>query len=90
MTSRVSERGQLTIDPIARKQLNVRPGMIAYQRVVSGHLEIVFLPAPHHRSLAGVLHREDEEVQVRTSEDLEAAVQEAVAAETESQQADGA
>ena len=90
MTSRVSERGQLTIDPIARKQLSVRPGMVAYQRVVSGHLEVIFLPAPHRRSLSGVLHREGEAVKVRTGEDLEAAVKEAVAEELERQEADGA
>lgn len=81
MASQVSERGQITIDRAAREQLGVRPGMVAYQRVVSGHLEVIFLPAPHHRSLYGVFHEEDEQTKIRTAEELEEAVMEAVAEE---------
>ncbi len=81
MPSQVSERGQITIDRAAREQLGVRPGMIAYQRVVSGHLEVVFLPAPHRRSLYGVFHRPGERDKARTPEEIEEAVMEAVAEE---------
>ena len=81
MASRVSERGQITIDRSARKELGIRPGMIAYQRVVSGCLEVFFLPATHRRSLCGVLHREGEPVKVRNAQELEEAVMEAIAEE---------
>lgn len=79
MPSRVSERGQITIDQEVRKQLGVQPGMVAYQRVVEGRLEIVFLPAPHRRSLYGVFHQEGEAPKFLTGSDLEEAVMEAVA-----------
>ncbi|MGQ9675331.1 MAG: AbrB/MazE/SpoVT family DNA-binding domain-containing protein [Chloroflexota bacterium] len=81
MVSQVSERGQITIDRNAREQLGVRPGMIAYQRVVAGHLEVVFLPAPHRRSLYGALREDGEQVRVETAEELEDAVMEAVSDE---------
>ena len=81
MTSRVSERGQITIDRSLRKELGIRPGMIAYQRVVSGRLEVFFLPAPHSRSLCGALHRRGEPVKVHNGQELEEAAVEAVAEE---------
>jgi hypothetical protein len=28
--------------------------MVAYQRVVAGHLEVIFLPETHRRSLYGI------------------------------------
>jgi bifunctional DNA-binding transcriptional regulator/antitoxin component of YhaV-PrlF toxin-antitoxin module len=79
MTSQVSSRGQITIDRKVRAQLGVEPGMVAYQRVVNGHLEIVFLPALHRRSLFGVLHREGEPIGPVTSAEIAEAVREAVA-----------
>lgn len=81
MASAVSDRGQITIDLKARRQLGVEPGMIAYQRVVNGRLEVIFLPAPHRRSLAGALHRRDERPKVLTGAELEDAVMESVAEE---------
>lgn len=81
MVSQVSTRGQVTIDKSAREQLGIRPGMVAYQRVVAGRLEIVFLPAPHRRSLHGVFHRTAERVRSATAEDTEKAVMEALADE---------
>lgn len=90
MASQVSEWGQITIDRAAREQLGVRPGMVAYQRVVSGRLEVVFLPAPHRRSLYGVLHRDGEQPLVTTSDDLEEAVMEAVVEDQRLATADGA
>ncbi len=89
MASQVSERGQITIDRAARQQLGIRPGMVAYQRVVSSRLEVIFLPAPHRRSLSGVLHRDGEEPKVLTGADLEEAVMEAVADEEERIDVDG-
>ena len=79
MVSRVSERGQITIDRKARKELKVEPGMVAQQRVVDGRLEIVFLPAPHRRSLFGVLRGMGAGRAPVTGEELEEAVMEAVA-----------
>lgn len=81
MTSQVSTRGQITINRVARKQLGVCPGMIAYQRVADDHLEVYFLPGPHNKSLFGVLHREGEEPKVVTGKQLEEAVMEAIAVE---------
>lgn len=85
MSSRVNERGQITIDRAVRRQLGVQPGMVAHQRIVNGHLEIVFLPTPHRESLYGVFHREGEGVLTSTAEDVERAVMEAVAQEREQQ-----
>ena len=90
MASQVSERGQITIDRAIRKQLGVQPGMIAYQRVVAGHLEVVFLPRPHRNSLYGVLRQEGEEPKVVTAQQLEEAVMEAIAAEQEQDDGDAA
>lgn len=81
MVSQVSRRGQITIDRAAREKLGVEAGMIAYQRVVNGRLEVIFLPAPHRRSLFGVFHREGEAPKVVTREDIGKAVREAIAEE---------
>lgn len=81
-TSQVSDRGQITIDKSIRKRLDVKPGMIAYQRVVEGwKLEIIFLPAPHRRSQFGAFYREGEPPGPMTGEELEEAVMEAIAEE---------
>ena len=79
MRGRVSERGQITIDRALRRRLGIEAGMVAHQRIVDGHLEVIFLPAPHHESLFGALHREGEEPRVIDSEQLEEAVMEAIA-----------
>lgn len=78
-TSQVSERGQITIDKSIRKRLGVKPGMIAYQRLVDDHLEVFFLPGPHRESLFGALHQEEAPPGPMTGEELEQAVMEAVA-----------
>jgi bifunctional DNA-binding transcriptional regulator/antitoxin component of YhaV-PrlF toxin-antitoxin module len=83
MASQVSERGQITIDRMVRRQLGIRPGMVAYQRVVGGHLEVIFLPEPHRRSLYGVFHHGTEQPQAITTDELEEAVMEAISAEQE-------
>ena len=81
-TSQVSERGQITIDKTIRKRLSVKPGMIAYQRVVEGwKLEILFLPAPHRESQFGVFYEEGAPPGPLTGEELEEAVMEGLAEE---------
>lgn len=55
MSAIVTPRGQITVDREARARLGLRPGMVAVQQVVANHLLVTFIPAPHARSLAGVL-----------------------------------
>jgi bifunctional DNA-binding transcriptional regulator/antitoxin component of YhaV-PrlF toxin-antitoxin module len=85
MASRVTERGQITIDQAVRRELHVEPGMTAYQRVVDGRLEIVFLPAPHNRSSFGAFRREGQPPGPMTSEEIEAAAMRAIAEEQASE-----
>lgn len=83
MVSQVSDRGQITIDRSIRRQLGIEPGMVAVQRIVGGRLEVVFVPAPHRRSLFGILHRPNAPTPPypTNSDELEEAVMEAVAEE---------
>jgi bifunctional DNA-binding transcriptional regulator/antitoxin component of YhaV-PrlF toxin-antitoxin module len=81
MVSRVSDRGQITIDRGVRRELGVRPGMVAHQRVVNGHLEIVFLPEPHSRSLYGAFRNDSGGRAMTDPNDVEEAVMAAVAQE---------
>lgn len=53
--NRVGERGQVTIDKAIREELGVYAGDQAIQRIEDGRVVIEFVPAPHHRSLAGAL-----------------------------------
>ncbi len=55
MAAVVNPRGRITVDREVRRRLGVRPGMIAVQQVVENQLIVTFIPAPHRRSLAGVL-----------------------------------
>lgn len=55
MASTVGERGQVTIEKAIREELGVYAGDVAVQRVEDGRLVIEFVPAPHRRSLAGML-----------------------------------
>jgi AbrB family looped-hinge helix DNA binding protein len=55
MASTVGERGQVTIEKAIREELGVYAGDIAVQRVDGRRVVIEFVPAPHRRSLAGVL-----------------------------------
>ena len=80
MANRVSQRGQITLDRAVRKELNIQPGMMAYQRVVDGHVEVVFLPESHKKSLYGAFQSEAQSP-ITTSNELEEAVMAAIAAE---------
>lgn len=55
MTSKVGERGQITIEKAIRDRLGIKPNDIAVQEVVDGRVVLHFIPAPHRRSLFGVL-----------------------------------
>lgn len=55
MSSRVGERGQVTIEKQIREELGVYAGDQAIQRVEDGRVVIEFVPGPHSRSLAGSL-----------------------------------
>jgi AbrB family looped-hinge helix DNA binding protein len=55
MASTVGERGQVTIEKAIREELGVYGGDIAVQRLEGRRVVIEFVPAPHHRSLAGTL-----------------------------------
>ena len=55
MTSRVGERGQITIEKAIREELAIYAGDEAVQRVEDGRIVIEIVPARHRRSLAGAL-----------------------------------
>ena len=55
MSSRVGERGQITIEKAIREELGVYAGDEAVQRVEDGRIVIEIVPARHRRSLAGAL-----------------------------------
>ncbi|HEU5316338.1 MAG TPA: AbrB/MazE/SpoVT family DNA-binding domain-containing protein [Chloroflexota bacterium] len=79
MASQVSERGQITIERSIREQLGIEPGMVAYQSVVDGRLEVVFLPAPHTNSLYGALKGQASGRAPRTRAEIGDAVMETLA-----------
>jgi AbrB family looped-hinge helix DNA binding protein len=55
MSSRVGERGQITIEKAIREELGIYAGDEAVQRVEGGRLVIEVVPGRHRRSLAGTL-----------------------------------
>lgn len=55
LSSRVGERGQVTIEKQIREELGVYAGDQAVQRIEDGRVVIEFVPGPHRRSLAGAL-----------------------------------
>ena len=55
MTSRVGERGQITIEKAIREELAIYAGDEAVQRIEDGRIVIEVIPGRHRRSLAGVL-----------------------------------
>jgi AbrB family looped-hinge helix DNA binding protein len=70
MSSRVGERGQITIEKAIREELGVYAGDEAVQRVEDGRIVIEIVPARHRRSLAGAL--KDKITRVPTDESWEA------------------
>lgn len=55
MTSRVGERGQITIEKAIRDQLGIYAGDETVQRIEGARIIIEVIPGRHSRSLAGVL-----------------------------------
>jgi hypothetical protein len=55
MSAVVNPRGQITVDREIRARLDIRPGMVAVQQAVGNQLIVTFIPAPHNRSVAGIL-----------------------------------
>ena len=55
MTSRVGERGQITIEKAIREELEIYAGDETIQRVEDGRIVIEVVPGRHRRSLAGSL-----------------------------------
>ena len=55
MSSRVGERGQITIEKSIREELAIYAGDEAVQRVEHGRIIIEVIPGRHRRSLAGSL-----------------------------------
>ena len=55
MTSRVGERGQITIEKSIREELAIYAGDETVQRVEDGHIVIEVIPGRHRRSVAGTL-----------------------------------
>ena len=55
MTSRVGERGQITIEKAIREELAIYAGDETVQRVVDGRIVIEVIPGRHRRSLSGSL-----------------------------------
>jgi AbrB family looped-hinge helix DNA binding protein len=56
MTSRVGERGQITIEKAIREELAIYAGDQTVQRVEDGRIIIEVIPGRHRRSWAGALH----------------------------------
>lgn len=55
MSSRVGERGQITIEKAIREKLAIYAGDETVQRVEDGRIVIDVIPGRHRRSLAGSL-----------------------------------
>jgi AbrB family looped-hinge helix DNA binding protein len=55
MSSRVGERGQITIEKSIRDELAIYAGDEAVQHVEDGRIVIEVIPGRHRRSLAGSL-----------------------------------
>ena len=55
MSSRVGDRGQITIEKAIREELAIYAGDETVQRVEDGRIVIEVIPGRHHRSLAGTL-----------------------------------
>jgi len=55
MTSRVGERGQITIEKAIREELAIYAGDETVQRVEDGRIVIEVIPGRHRRSMAGAL-----------------------------------
>jgi AbrB family looped-hinge helix DNA binding protein len=74
MTSRVGDRGQITIAKAIREELGIYAGDETVQHVEDGRIVIEVVPGRHRRSLAGSLR---DKVTVRPEDESWPAVREA-------------
>ena len=74
MTSRVGDRGQITIEKAIREELAIYAGDETVQRVEDGRIVIEVIPGRHRRSLAGSLK---EKVRRQPSDESWAAIRDA-------------
>jgi bifunctional DNA-binding transcriptional regulator/antitoxin component of YhaV-PrlF toxin-antitoxin module len=74
MTSRVGERGQITIERSIREELGVYAGDETVQRVEEGRIVIEVIPGRHWRSMAGALR---DKVKRRPADEAWSALREA-------------
>lgn len=58
MSNIVGERFQITIDKAVRRELGVKPGDLAVERIEDGRLVIDFIPARKRESLFGLFNRD--------------------------------
>jgi AbrB family looped-hinge helix DNA binding protein len=59
MANVVGERYQITIDKALRRELGIRPGDLAVERIVDGRLVVDFVPKPQRESLFGIFRQPD-------------------------------
>lgn len=76
----VGDRGQITIEKAIRERLGLKPKDVAVQEIVGGQVVVYFLPAPHRRSLRGILKPRPRKP-IRGWRQAQEAIQEAVARE---------
>jgi AbrB family looped-hinge helix DNA binding protein len=69
MTSRVGERGQITIEKTIRDELAIYAGDETVQRVEDGRIVIEVIPGRHRRSVAGSLREKVRRMPVEESWD---------------------
>lgn len=55
MANRVWKTGHVVIEKSIRDELGIKPGWLAIQRLVDGHVEISFSPPESDESLPGAL-----------------------------------
>ena len=59
MSNVVGERFQITLDKAVRRELGIKPGDLAVERVIEGRLVVDFVPALKRESLFGIFRRPD-------------------------------
>lgn len=76
MAVKVGMEGEVVIEREILERLGVKPGWLAFQRLVGDHVEIFLLPPEHDRSLAGSLAQLTP-VRIPGDEELERAIEHA-------------
>jgi len=87
--TRVGAKGQIVIEKDLRAKLGVGPGWQAVQEVRGDRLVVRFEPPLHRRSLAGIFSEYAKGVPVPTDEDIDEAIEQAIAEEWREKEAAG-